>query len=77
MHAAQHGSQPGCIVCALPFIRPRDVQQSQAGQSAQDKQQALQAAIAPTTACMPQPFKRSNEMQASQGASCPSLPPAI
>ncbi|MDR0214505.1 MAG: exonuclease subunit SbcD [Comamonas sp.] len=37
--------QPGCIVCALPFIRPRDVQQSQAGQSAQDKQLALQAAI--------------------------------
>jgi hypothetical protein len=49
MHAAQPtGSQPGCIVCALPFIRPRDVQQSQAGQSAQDKQQALQTAIAPT-----------------------------
>jgi exonuclease SbcD len=40
--------EPGCIVCALPFIRPRDVQQSQAGQSAQDKQQALQAAIAST-----------------------------
>ncbi|MEG2975326.1 MAG: exonuclease subunit SbcD [Comamonas sp.] len=39
---------PGCIVCALPFIRPRDVQQSQAGQSAQDKQQALQNAIAGT-----------------------------
>ena len=39
---------PGCIVCALPFIRPRDVQQSQAGQSAQDKQQALQNAIAAT-----------------------------
>lgn len=39
---------PGCIVCALPFIRPRDVQQSQAGQSAQDKQQALQTAIAAT-----------------------------
>lgn len=39
---------PGCIVCALPFIRPRDVQQSQAAQSAQDKQQALQTAIAAT-----------------------------
>ncbi|QXZ09350.1 exonuclease subunit SbcD [Comamonas sp. Y33R10-2] len=39
---------PGCIVCALPFIRPRDVQQSQAGQSAQEKQQALQTAIAAT-----------------------------
>ena len=37
--------KPGCIVCALPFIRARDVQQSQAGQSAQDKQLALQSAI--------------------------------
>lgn len=36
---------PGCIVCAVPFIRPRDVLQSQAGQSAEDKQQSLQAAI--------------------------------
>lgn len=35
----------GCIVCAIPFIRPRDVLQSQAGQSAEDKQQALQTAI--------------------------------
>jgi exonuclease SbcD len=35
----------GCVVCAVPFIRPRDVLQSQAGQSAEDKQQSLQAAI--------------------------------
>lgn len=39
---------PGCIVCALPFIRARDVVHSQAGQSAQDKQQALQTAIQTT-----------------------------
>lgn len=38
----------GCIVCALPFIRARDVVHSQAGQSAQDKQQALQTAIQAT-----------------------------
>ncbi|UCU99054.1 exonuclease subunit SbcD [Acidovorax radicis] len=41
----QRDGQAGCIVCAVPFIRPRDVLQSQAGQSAQDKQQSLQAAI--------------------------------
>ena len=41
----KRGGQPGCIVCAIPFIRPRDVLQSQAGQSAEDKQQSLQAAI--------------------------------
>jgi exonuclease SbcD len=40
----RHG-EPGCIVCAIPFIRPRDVLQSQAGQSAEDKQLSLQAAI--------------------------------
>lgn len=37
--------EAGCIVCAVPFLRPRDVLQSQAGQSAADKQQCLQAAI--------------------------------
>lgn len=37
--------EAGCVVCAVPFVRPRDVLQSQAGQSAQDKQQSLQAAI--------------------------------
>jgi exonuclease SbcD len=37
--------EAGCIVCAVPFIRPRDVLKSQAGQSGEDKQQSLQAAI--------------------------------
>lgn len=34
------------IICAIPFVRPRDVLLSQAGQSAEDKQQNLQQAIA-------------------------------
>jgi len=38
--------EPGAIVCAVPFIRPRDVLLSQAGQSGSEKQQALQQAIA-------------------------------
>nr|WP_226858609.1 exonuclease subunit SbcD [Diaphorobacter aerolatus] len=37
--------QPGCIVCAIPFIRPRDVVTSEFGQSAQDRQQQLLEAI--------------------------------
>ena len=41
----QSNGDPGCIVCAIPFIRPRDVLQSQAGQSAEDKQLSLQTAI--------------------------------
>ena len=42
----QRDGSPGAILCGIPFIRPRDVLQSQAGQSAQDKQQSLQQAIA-------------------------------
>ena len=42
----QRDGQVGAIVCAIPFVRPRDVQRSQAGQSAEDKQSDLQNAIA-------------------------------
>lgn len=38
--------KPGAAVCAIPFIRPRDVLESQAGESDSDKQLALQNAIA-------------------------------
>ena len=41
----QRDGTPGCVVCAIPFIRPRDVIRSQAGDSAEDKQASLQAAI--------------------------------
>lgn len=37
--------EAGAIVCAIPFIRPRDVLRSQAGESIQAKQQALGDAI--------------------------------
>ena len=37
--------EAGCVVCAIPFIRPRDVLFSQAGQSAEEKQVSLQIAI--------------------------------
>ncbi len=36
---------PGAVRCAVPFIRPRDVLVSEAGQSATDKRQALGDAI--------------------------------
>ncbi|WP_321886882.1 exonuclease subunit SbcD [Paraburkholderia bannensis] len=38
-------AKPGCVVCAVPFIRARDVMQSEFGQSAEQKQQNLQLAI--------------------------------
>jgi len=41
----QRNGEPGCIVCAVPFVRPRDVLSSQAGQSAEEKQRSLQTAI--------------------------------
>ncbi|QBJ79719.1 exonuclease subunit SbcD [Aquitalea sp. USM4] len=37
---------PAALLCAVPFIRARDVLQSQAGQSAEEKQLSLQQAIA-------------------------------
>ena len=37
--------QPSAVLCAVPFIRPRDVLVSEAGQSGTDKRQALGNAI--------------------------------
>jgi len=37
--------EPKAVICAVPFIRPRDVIKSQQGQSAQDKSLSLQQAI--------------------------------
>lgn len=40
-----HQQKPAAIVCAIPFLRPRDIMTSHAGESAQQKQQQLQHAI--------------------------------
>lgn len=37
---------PGAILCPIPFLRPRDIQYSEAGLSGQEKQHALMTAIA-------------------------------
>lgn len=42
----RRNGEPGALLCAVPFIRSREVLESQAGQSGRDKQQALQQAIA-------------------------------
>ena len=39
-------SEPSAILCAIPYLRPRDLLQSQSDQSAKDKAQALGEAIA-------------------------------
>lgn len=38
--------EPGALLCAIPFLRARDLLRSEAGQSAEDKQRSLQQAIA-------------------------------
>ncbi|WP_323122298.1 exonuclease subunit SbcD [Burkholderia alba] len=45
LRRADAGRAPGCVVCAIPFIRARDVMQSESGQSAEDKQQQLLRSI--------------------------------
>lgn len=42
----QRNGQPGAVLCAAPFLRPRDLLTSRAGESGTQKQQALQEAIA-------------------------------
>ncbi|EPS4590689.1 exonuclease subunit SbcD [Providencia stuartii] len=37
--------QPGALLCAIPFLHPRDIQLSVAGQSSEEKQLSLQTAI--------------------------------
>ena len=70
-------NEPGCVVCAIPFIRPRDVLQSQAGQSAQDKEQSLQAAIqAHYTARVGCASLQRTALEAQLGHSCRLSPPA-
>lgn len=46
MTLLDRNGQPGAVLCAVPFIRAREVMASEAGQSAEHKQQALQQAIA-------------------------------
>jgi len=42
----ERNGKPGAIVCAIPFLRPRDILTSRAGDSGEDKQRALTNAIA-------------------------------
>lgn len=42
----QRDGTPGALLCAIPFLRPRDLLLSRAGQSGSEKQLALQEAIA-------------------------------
>jgi exonuclease SbcD len=66
--------EAGCIVCAVPFIRPRDVLQSQAGQSAQEKQLSMQAAIAAHYQSVSEAGRaRQAELQTALGRTVPII----
>ncbi len=52
--------EPAAILCAIPFIRPRDVLESRSGDSAETKQQALQQAIADHYQTILYPGKRES-----------------
>jgi exonuclease SbcD len=70
----QRTGEPGCIVCAIPFIRPRDVLHSQAGQSAEDKQLSLQAAIqAHYYSVYEAASQRQNELESELGHKLPLI----
>ena len=62
--------QPGAILAALPFLRARELLQSQSGQQASDKQQQLQQAIAD---CYQQCFVKALALKAELGLELPLL----
>ncbi len=66
----QRDGEVGAIVCAIPFVRPRDVQRSQAGQSAEDKQGDLQNAIAEHYA---QLFSKAEALRDELGVAVPII----
>jgi DNA repair protein SbcD/Mre11 len=62
--------QPAALLCAVPFLRARDLLQSQAGQSAADKQRSLQHAIAQH---YQQLFSLAQQYNAEHGSELPVI----
>jgi exonuclease SbcD len=66
--------QANAIICAIPFVRPRDVIKSKAGQSASDKQQNLQQGISDHYQYLYQHARKlSNAFEQEQGAGVPII----
>ncbi|WP_419210068.1 exonuclease subunit SbcD [Providencia manganoxydans] len=53
--------KPGALLCAIPFLRPRDIQLSVAGQSSEQKQLSLQNAISEYYQCSYQLARQQRE----------------
>ncbi len=61
---------PQAVICAIPFIRPRDVMKSQAGQSATDKSKQLQQAIVQHYQCL---FEQAKQLVKNSGCQLPII----
>ncbi|MGV2872545.1 exonuclease subunit SbcD [Colwellia sp. E150_009] len=61
---------PQAVICAIPFIRPRDVMKSQAGQSAMDKSKQLQQAIVQHYQCL---FEQAKQLVKTSGCQLPII----
>lgn len=67
-------NQVSAMLCAIPFIRPRDIIKSKAGQSAKDKQQNLQQAISKHYQTLYKEAKLQAEAyEKAQGAAIPVI----
>lgn len=62
--------QPAALLCAIPFLRPRDLVTSQAGESGGQKQLALQAAIAGHYQAL---YQRAVELRSELGLPLPII----
>ncbi|CFU85372.1 exonuclease subunit SbcD [Yersinia pseudotuberculosis] len=62
--------QPAAVLCAIPFLRPRDLVTSQAGESGDQKQQALQEAIAGHYQTL---YQRALELRSQLGLPLPII----
>lgn len=65
-----HQQQPAALLCAIPFLRPRDLVTSQAGESGGQKQLALQEAIAAHYQAL---YQRAIELRTELGLPLPII----
>ncbi|MFT8210648.1 MAG: exonuclease subunit SbcD [Symbiopectobacterium sp.] len=65
-----HQRTPGAVLCAIPFLRPRDILRSQAGQSGAEKKLALQDAISEHYA---QCYQHACDLRATLGLPLPII----
>ncbi|MHA3599626.1 exonuclease subunit SbcD [Yersinia enterocolitica] len=65
-----HQNYPAALLCAIPFLRPRDLVTSQAGESGGQKQLALQEAIAAHYQAL---YQRAIELRTELGLPLPII----